>query len=63
MFHWVQNPLVAKYSQLGLILAYAVLATMFTLHKKTWPIAIYYTGCFVKDTSVFLLAFLMKWFT
>ena len=58
----IANPAFAKNAQLVLIVAYALLAVLFALHKKTWPVSLYYVGCFVKDTSVFALAFLMKWF-
>lgn len=59
----VLNPTFAKNAQLALIFAYALLAVLFGLHKKTWPVSLYYVGCFVKDTGVFALAFLMKWFS
>lgn len=52
----------AKNAQALLIVAYALLAVLFALHKKTWPVSLYYIGCFVKDTGVFALAFLTKWF-
>jgi hypothetical protein len=57
------NPAFAKNAQLVLIVAYALLAVLFGLHKKTWPVSLYYVGCLVKDTGVFALAFLMKWFS
>jgi hypothetical protein len=57
-----ENPAFAKSAQIVLIVAYALLAALFALHKKTWPVSLYYVGCFVKDTGVFALAFLMKWF-
>lgn len=59
----IDNPAFAKNAQLLLILAYAMLAVLFGLHNKTWPVSLYYVGCFVKDTGVFALAFLMKWFS
>ena len=59
----IGNPALAKNAQILLIVAYAMLAVLFALHKKTWPVALYYVGCFVKDTGVFALAFLMKWFS
>jgi len=59
----IANPVFAKYAQLVLIVAYALLAVLFALHKKTWPVSLYYVGCLVKDTGVFALAFLMKWFS
>ena len=58
----IANPAFAKSAQLVLIVAYALLAVLFALHKKTWPVSLYYVGCFVKDTGVFALAFWMKWF-
>jgi len=57
----VTNPAFSKNAQVVLIVAYALLAVLFALHKKTWPVSLYYIGCFVKDTGVFALAFLMKW--
>jgi hypothetical protein len=59
----IENPTFAKNAQVALIIAYAMLAALFALHKKTWPVSLYYVGCFVKDTGVFALAFLMKWFS
>ena len=59
----IANPAFAKNAQLVLIVAYALLAVLFVLHRKTWPVSLYYVGCFVKDTGVFALAFLMKWFS
>jgi hypothetical protein len=59
----IGNPVFAKNAQLILIVAYALLAVLFALHKKTWPVSLYYVGCFVKDTGVFALAFLTKWFS
>ena len=58
----IANPSFARSAQAALIVAYALLAVLFALHKKTWPVSLYYIGCFVKDTGVFALAFLMKWF-
>jgi hypothetical protein len=63
MRHLIENPAFAKNAQITLIVAYAALAVLFGLHKKTWPVSLYYVGCFVKDTGVFALAFLMKWFS
>jgi hypothetical protein len=59
----IANPAFAKSAQVVLIVAYALLAGLFALHKKTWPVSLYYVGCFVKDTGVFALAFMMKWFS
>lgn len=47
-----------QWAQLGLLVQYVGLTVMFGLHKKTWPVALYYAGCFVKDSGVYLLAFL-----
>jgi hypothetical protein len=62
MMDFIQSPVLAKWSQVGLIIAYAILAALFSLHRNTWPVSLYYVGCFVKDTGVFALAFLMRWF-
>lgn len=62
MREFITNPAFAKNAQMMLIFAYVLLAILFSLHKKTWPVAFYYVGCVVKDTGVFALAFLMKWF-
>jgi hypothetical protein len=62
MREFILSPLFARNAQLALIVIYALLAVLFALHKKTWPVSLYYVGCFVKDTGVFALAFLMKWF-
>jgi hypothetical protein len=59
----IASPTFAKNAQVVLIVAYALLAVLFGLHRKTWPVSLYYIGCFVKDTGVFALAFLMKWFS
>jgi len=59
----IANPAFAKNAQLVLIVAYALLAVLFALHKKTWPVSLYYVGCFVKDMGVLALAFWMKWFS
>lgn len=34
---------------------YLVLMFLFFFQKKTWPLAIYYLGCFVKDFAVLVL--------
>ena len=62
MREFIANPAFAKNAQMALIIAYVLLAVLFSLHKKTWPVAFYYVGCVIKDTGVFALAFLMKWF-
>ena len=59
----IANPAFAKNAQLVLIVAYDLLVVLFALHKKTWPVSLFYVGCFVKDAGVFALAFLMKWFS
>lgn len=38
-----------------LIAFYVALAVLFAREKKTWPLALYYIGCFVKDSGVLLL--------
>jgi hypothetical protein len=58
----IASPAFARNAQVVLIVAYALLAVLFAFHKKTWPVSLYYIGCFVKDTGVFAVAFLMKWF-
>ena len=62
MREFIANPAFAKNARLALIVAYVLLAVLFALYKKTWPVSLYYVGCFVKDTGVFALAFLMRWF-
>lgn len=62
LIKWIGDPNFAKTAQLILIVAYLILAILFAINKKTWPVSLYYVGCFVKDTGVFALAFLMKWF-
>jgi hypothetical protein len=62
LFKFIDDPQFAKYAQLALLVAYALLALLFGLHKKTLPISLYYIGCLVKDAGVFALAFLMNWF-
>ncbi len=39
-----------------LICLYLVLAVGFMLKRGTWPLAVYYVGCFVKDAAVMALA-------
>lgn len=58
----IENPLTAKTVQIILIGMYLLAAILFSLNKRTWPVSLYYIGCFVKDTGVFALAFLMRWF-
>lgn len=43
----------------ALLIFYVVLAVVFSLQKKTWPIAIYYIGCLVKDTGVLFLGWIL----
>lgn len=62
MMNVIKSPIFARNIQIILIFVYLLLATLFSFHKKTWPVALYYIGCFVKDTGVFALAFLMKLF-
>jgi len=49
--------------QAVLIGFYLVLAVLFGLEKKTWPLSLYYMGCFVKDSGVIVLGWLVvdKW--
>lgn len=58
----IASPAFARNAQIALILCYALLAGLFTLHRKTWPVAVYYAGCFVKDVGVLALAFFSRWF-
>lgn len=44
------------YIQIGLIIIYLILAIAFATNKKTYPLSLYYVGCFVKDAAVFVLA-------
>ena len=39
-----------------LLVQYAALAVAFSLNRKTWPIALYYLGCVVKDAGVLILS-------
>lgn len=45
--------------QCVLIGFYVVLAVMFAREKKTWPLSVYYIGCFVKDSGVLALGYLI----
>lgn len=45
--------------QAVLIVFYIVLAVLFARDKKTWPIALYYVGCFIKDSGVLMLGMLL----
>ena len=49
--------------QVVLIGFYLLLAVLFGLEKKTWPMSLYYIGCFVKDSGVIILGWLVveKW--
>jgi len=49
--------------QVVLIVFYLLLAVLFGLEKKTWPMSLYYIGCFVKDSGVIILGWLVveKW--
>jgi hypothetical protein len=44
--------------QLLLLGFYILLAGLFGLDRKTWPLSAYYIGCLVKDSAVFALALL-----
>jgi hypothetical protein len=43
-----------------LLFLYLVLGIGFTFKRGTWPLAVYYAGCFVKDAAVMALAFWRK---
>lgn len=45
--------------QCCLIVVYVLLAILFSREKKTWGLALYYVGCFVKDSGVLLLGYLL----
>lgn len=45
--------------QAVLIGFYVILAVLFAMEKKTWPMAIYYVGCFVKDSGVLVLGWMI----
>jgi hypothetical protein len=45
--------------QAVLIGFYVILAVLFGLEKKTWPMSIYYAGCFVKDSGVLVLGWMI----
>lgn len=45
--------------QCVLIVFYVVLAVLFARERKTWPMSIYYIGCFVKDSGVLVLGYLV----
>lgn len=53
---------IAKGLQIGLLAQYAIAAVLFGMNKKTWPVALYYVGCFVKDSGVYALAWLEVFF-
>jgi hypothetical protein len=38
-----------------LICFYVILAVLFAQEKKTWPMSLYYIGCFIKDSGVLIL--------
>lgn len=42
-------------AQLVLIVFYIVLTVAFARRRTTWPMSVYYLGCFIKDTAVFAL--------
>ena len=45
--------------QAVLIGFYVVLAVLFGLERKTWPMSVYYVGCFVKDSGVLVLGWMI----
>jgi hypothetical protein len=45
--------------QAMLIGFYIVLAVLFGLERKTWPMAVYYLGCLVKDSGVLVLGWMI----
>lgn len=45
----------AFWLQAALLGAYVVLAILFALERATWPVALYYAGCVVKDAGVAVL--------
>lgn len=42
-----------------LITFYLGLAGLFSFDRRTWPMAVYYIGCFVKDSGVLALGVLL----
>ena len=51
---------LGRHIQVVLIFVYLLLAMLFMANRATWPVALYYVGCFVKDSGVYVLAFLMR---
>ena len=45
--------------QAVLIVFYLVLTAMFARKRATWPMSVYYLGCFVKDAAVFALGWFL----
>ena len=45
--------------QAVLIGFYVVLAILFALERKTWALSAYYIGCFVKDSGVLILGWMI----
>ncbi len=50
MAFWIQTVLLGFY---------LVLAVLFSLERVTWPMALYYAGCVVKDSGVLILGWLL----
>jgi hypothetical protein len=46
---------LALWAQATLLVFYVVLTVLFALDRKTWPTALYYAGCVVKDAGVMVL--------
>lgn len=50
---------VAFAAQITLIVAYLVLTVLFAFQRITWALSLYYLGCFVKDSGVLILGWLL----
>lgn len=50
---------VAFATQAALIVVYLVLTVLFSFQRVTWPMSLYYLGCFVKDSGVLILGWLL----
>ena len=63
MSHLTNEELRNFIIQIVLIGFYLVLAVLFGLERKSWPMSLYYIGCFVKDSGVLVLGWLLlqKW--
>lgn len=44
----------------ALLTFYALLTLRFAWSQKTWPLAIYYAGCLVKDSGVMILGLFLS---